>query len=180
MIEERKLDYVRWQNRAFRFYVGARLLYLNEQYAPAAYCANQALELLLKATLVYWDKSFHPQGAGHNIEKMLRIFRNKVPGSENFQCPQYLFADSRYQSTSRYPHPTGQGLGVPASFLSDIDVLFFDLVKMVPFQHNTELKRALRETQGKTLSILRRKNSAVRSLRKYLGVRVSKRAPTTS
>lgn len=73
-----EVEYVRWQNRATRFYVGARLLYSNDMFAPAAYCASQAIELLLKATLVFWDRSFNPEAAGHAMAKLVRSVRNKA------------------------------------------------------------------------------------------------------
>ena len=57
---DNEIDYVRWQNRACRFYLGARLLHRSEFQAPAAYSAAIAFELLLKATLIYWDQSFDP------------------------------------------------------------------------------------------------------------------------
>jgi HEPN domain-containing protein len=58
--EPREVDYIVWQNRSVRFYLGARLCYLSGLVAPAAFCAQQALEALLKATLKYWDRSFEP------------------------------------------------------------------------------------------------------------------------
>jgi HEPN domain-containing protein len=173
-MEEKKLNYIRWQNRAFRFYIGARLLYLNEQDAPAAYCANQALELLLKATLVYWDRSFNPVNTGHKIAKMLRTISNKVPDGNSFSCPEYLWTDEKYLSTTRYPSQSGRGFGVPGSFLEDIDKIFNDLVLMTPFQWNSNLKQALQGRNKKNLSILRRQNTYMRSLRKNLNVRLRK------
>lgn len=173
-MEEYQKNYVIWQNRAFRFYLGARLLYLNEQYAPAAFCANQAVELLLKATLIYWDKSFNPEAAGHKVSKMLRIVRNKVSGGKSFACPEYLWVDGRYLSTTRYPSSSGGGVGIPATFLQDIDNAFRDLVVLTPFQWNTNLKQALSGRSKKNLGVLRRKNGCMRSLRRDLKVRLRK------
>ncbi|HKJ92673.1 MAG TPA: hypothetical protein VJ957_05865, partial [Longimicrobiales bacterium] len=72
VITPREENYVIWQNRAFRFYLAARLCQRNALFAPASFCGYQALESLLKATLVYWDRSFNPQGAGHGMAKLLR------------------------------------------------------------------------------------------------------------
>ena len=173
-MEEKELNYIRWQNRAFRFYLGARLLYLNEQYAPAAYCANQALELLLKATLVYWDNGFKPESAGHKVAKMLRAVSNKVPDGKSFSCPEYLWADGRYFSITRYPSQSGRGIGVPGTFLEDVDKIFNDLVLMTPFQWNSNLKQALQGRNKKNLSILRRRNIYMHSLRKNLKMSLRK------
>ena len=173
-MEEKELNYIRWQNRAFRFYLGARLLFLNEQYAPAAYCAYQALELLLKATLVYWDTGFNPKSTGHKIAKMLSAISNKVPDGKSFSCPEYLWADGRYLSTTRYPSQSDKGFGVPSTFLEDIDKIFNDLVLMTPFQWNSNLKQALQGRNKKNLSILRRRNAYMRSLRNNLQVRLRK------
>ena len=173
-MKENERNYIIWQNRAFRFYLGARLLYLNEQYAPAAYCANQALELLLKATLVYWEKGFDPVIAGHKVAKMLRAISNKVPNGESFSCPEYLWTDGRYLSTTRYPSQSGRGFGVPGSFLEDIDKTFNDLVLLTPFQWNSNLKQALRGRNRKNLLILRRRNNYMRNLRNNLKVKLGK------
>jgi HEPN domain-containing protein len=98
-----EIEYVIWQNRAFRFYLGARLLQRYGLSAPAAYAATQSLELLLKATLVYWDRSFQPTSVGHAIKKLVRSVRNKAPGAKGFDIPQYFFHEQRYHSVSRYP-----------------------------------------------------------------------------
>ena len=96
MIAANERAYVIWQNRAFRFYLGARLLFRHQQQAAAAYCAFQCLETLLKATLVYWDKSFAPTLAGHGLAPMLRAIRNKVPGAPKVSVPQYFVAGRRF------------------------------------------------------------------------------------
>jgi hypothetical protein len=44
---------------------------------------------------------------------------------------------------------------VPASFLDDLDNAFMTLLERVPFQHNTQLKRALSGRDVKALAILR-------------------------
>lgn len=160
-------DYVAWQNRAFRFYLGARLCYFNELYAPAVFCGQQALESLLKGTLVYWDRSFSPEAARHSFPKMFRIYRNKVD-RDLPKIPEYFFARGKYQSTSRYP---SGGVLVPAAFLQDLDTAFYELVIVVPFQFNTELKRMLRSRDSAKRRVLSRRNIVVRRLQRALRVR---------
>ena len=167
-------NYVRWQNRATRFYLGARLLYLKEQYAPAAFCANQALELLLKGTLVYWDKSFNPEAVRHSFAKLQRILRNKVPCGKSVQIPAYFSEARKYQTVTRYPNQKSDLVGIPASFLPDLDDLFYRLVTLVPFQFNTGLKGALSGRRKADLLALRRNNCRMRDFRRHLGVKVRK------
>src|SRR5437899_2279930 len=95
-LPENSIQYVIWQNRATRFYLGARALYFIRQYAPASYCAVIGLELLLKATLVYHDRSFSPTQARHNGSKLLRMLGNKVPGGRGLALPAYFFTDDRF------------------------------------------------------------------------------------
>jgi hypothetical protein len=96
--EERKLQYIMWQNRSVRFYLAARLLYLHEQSSAAAFCSHQALESLLKGTLVYWDISFNPDEANDQMKGMLNSVRNKVKDGSTFDIPSYFYKEKRYQS----------------------------------------------------------------------------------
>ena len=162
-----EVDYVRWQNRAFRFFVGARLLATNQLYAPAVYSAAIAVELLLKATLIYWDRTFDPLDAGHGIAKLTRMVRNKARDATHVQVPEYFYFEQRYLTVARYPS-NGKGFLVPPSLLEDLDRVFAELVVLVPFQHNTELKRALAGKDPKSLSALRRGNRQMRKLRQAL------------
>lgn len=123
------------------------------------------LELILKATLVYWDKEFDPALASHAIAKLARMTGNRL--TKKIEVPEYFYFDQRYHTVSRYPKG-GKGLGIPASFLEDLDQLYAEILMLVPFQHNTELRKLL-ISPGASLNILRRKNQAVRSLRKFLG-----------
>ena len=86
-ITPREVQYVIWQNRATRFYAAARLCYHARLFAPAAYSAAIALELLLKATLYYHDKSFVLKDAGHKFAKLTRMVSNKVPGAKSVEIP---------------------------------------------------------------------------------------------
>jgi len=173
MISETQKRYIIWQNRAFQFYLAARLLYKNEQYSPAAFCSIQALESLMKGTLVYWDKSFNPKAANHSIASMLRTIKNKVKNYNAFVCPTYFYEDQRFQLVTRYP-ANGKGVLIPGSFLNDLDTAFSNLIMLVPFQFNSRLKHALSGKKKTDLNILRHKNNQVRALRKYLNVRLTK------
>jgi HEPN domain-containing protein len=168
-IQAKERNYIIWQNRSVRFYIAARLLYLHEQFSAAAFCSNQALESLLKGTLVYWDTSFKPEKAKHRMERMLNSVRNKANGGSSFEMPAYFYEEKRYQSLSRYPS-NGKGLGIPASFLEDMDTAFINLVCLVPFQFNSELVHILRGSRNKELKILRCKNKRIRKLRKALAI----------
>jgi HEPN domain-containing protein len=162
-------EYVAWQNRSFRFYVGARCLYNSQLYAPAAYTAAMAIELILKATLVYWDKRFVPIDHGHGIAKLARMVNNKAGRHASVQVPAYFYHEQRYERTSRYP-TAGKGLGIPGSFLDDLDQVFVDALLLVPFQHTTELKRVLSGRVAGKLAHLRKGNGQMRRLRNFLGV----------
>jgi len=169
-ISDTQRDYVIWQNRAFRFYLAARVLYRSWIHGPAAFCATQAIELLLKATLVFYDRSFEPEGANHRIASLLRSVRNKVKGKPALSIPRYFYADRRYQSVSRYPQ-NGSGLIVPASFLHDLDRSFRELVLLVPFQHNTELRRRLTSSDRGARLQLTTGNAETKALRRFLGIK---------
>lgn len=171
MIATHERDYVAWQNRAFGFYLGARSLYNAELYAPAAYTASMALELLLKATLVYWDRTFVPTDGGHGMAKMTRMVKNKARGASSIEVAAYFYHEQRYLTVTRYPRK-GKGLVIPEEFLDDLDKTFADLLLLVPFQHNTQLRRTLRERSRKSLVNLRRGNQQMRRLRRALGERI--------
>ena len=172
-IQNNEVNYIIWQNRSFRFYLGARLLLLNGQYSPCAFCSVQAIESLMKATLVYWDKSFNPEANGHKMKGMIKTINNKAKNAKDFQCPEYFYIDNRFQSVTRYP-AKDKGVGIPDSLLSDIDLVFYNLIKLVPFQFNSELKRALSGKNKKELNILRKNNLQITLLRKYLNVKLQK------
>jgi HEPN domain-containing protein len=142
-IENHQRDYVEWQNRAVRFYLAARLLALSQLWSATAFCAQQALEDLLKATLLFHDKSFDPECAGHKFTKILRALKNKVPNSQSVDVPQYSYHDNRFRLVTRYP-VREKMVGIPSSLLDDLDRTFVDLLVLVDFQFNTELKGILR------------------------------------
>lgn len=171
MFEQHEYDYVIWQNRAFRFYESARLLYRSEMYSPAAYCAAMCIELVLKATLKYWRPHEDPESHGHGIQKLSNTIRNKVPGASSLHVPRYFFEEQRYLSVSRYPTKS-KGIGVPASFVQDLDAVFFGVVRLTPFQHNTELVNALSKPRSKQCRNITLGNSEVRHARGWLKVKI--------
>lgn len=170
-IPERAIQYVIWQNRATRFYAAARLCYRSQLFAPSAYAAVIALELLLKATLIYHDKSFVLADAGHDFAKLTRIVRNKVPGGRSVSLPPYFGHQQRYLTTSRYPQH-GNGILVPASFLNDLDAAFVGLLCLTPFQFNTELKKILALRSSPERNAIVARNRHARVLRRFLAVRL--------
>ncbi|HLG43661.1 MAG TPA: HEPN domain-containing protein, partial [Nitrospirales bacterium] len=139
----RESDYIRWQNRAFRFYLASRVLAHNGLPGPMAFCAQQAIELLLKATLVYWDRSFQPTVAGHKFRTMIRTVGNKVPNGKGVLIPAYFFEDQRFLRVTRYPSP-GRGVPIPHTLIVDLDRAFADFVALVPFQFNSDLIAAVK------------------------------------
>lgn len=163
----REIAYIVWQNRATRFYLAARTLYDRQLFSPSAYCTHQAVELIMKATLVYWDRSFKPLDVGHNLTKMVRMIRNKARGARQFSIPAYLSHEARFLRVTRYP-TNGQGVLVPSHMISDLDQLVVELVSLVPFQFNSELRRAASGSDRPALLLLRKRNAELRRLRRHL------------
>lgn len=160
--------YVVWQNRAFRFYLAGRLLHFNSIYGPACFCAQQAIELMLKATLLYWDKSFKPERAGHRFRPMLDALHNKGRGAETIVILEYFYAGGRYQSVSRYPSDKRPLIPIYASFLCDLDSVFCDLLRVVPFQFNSIFVNTLGDPDSDHCRTLERDNSRMAELSEFL------------
>ena len=170
-VSDHELAYVVWQNRAFRFYLGTRSLHRSKLYAPAAYTAAMAIELILKATLVFWDREFLPTEGGHGVAKLARMVKNKARGNPSFEVPEYFYYEQRYLTTTRYP-TNGKGVLLPNSFIDDLDQVFADVLLLVPFQQNTELRSSLSGRTRGSLLHLRRNNRQMRRLRAALGVKL--------
>ena len=160
-------NYIIWQNHAVQFYLAARVLHSKRIFQPAVFCATQALENLLKGTLIYWDKSFKPEVGRHKFRAMLNAIHNKVPNGKSFDIPEYFFADKRYQSVSRYPTP-GKGVGIMETFTDDLDKSFVELIQKVPFQFNSELVSIVGGRNRQALLILRKRNKQAFALRRFL------------
>jgi hypothetical protein len=104
------------------------------------------------------------------MEKMLGTLRNKAPGASGYEVPTYFYFERRYQTTSRYP--TGdRGLGIPASFLHDLDLAFYELLRLVPFQFNSELIHLLAAPDSASRRVLTRQNGQSRKLVRFLRVK---------
>jgi hypothetical protein len=82
--------------------------------------------------------------------------------------PEYFYFEQRYQSVSRYPSSAQKEIGIPRTFIYDIDAAFTDLVVLIPFQFNSELIHTLGGRERKRLLILRKGNKQLRRLRKYM------------
>ena len=164
---QREIDYIIWQNRSCRFYLAARALYHQDLHAPACFCSHQATELMMKATLHYWDRSFSPRVPGHNLRKMMRMLGNKAPRARSLTLPQYFVHEQRFLRVTRYP-TAGGGVYVPSTLIADLDRLLVDLVCLVPFQFNSELRRAALGRDRPSLLLLRRRNAELRRLRRFL------------
>lgn len=170
-VTEKETKYIEWQNQATRFYISSRLLHVNSLNGAAAFCAQQCLESMLKATLIYWDTELNPRDlkkAGHNFEPMLIALEQKVVGAKKAIIPTYFYFESLYQTASRYPE---KSIYTPSTFLSDLDKAFADLVLLVPSQFNSDLlhtflpKTAYYENH---LSILSKDNLEFERLKKHV------------
>jgi HEPN domain-containing protein len=139
---QREHDYVIWQNAAFSYYLASRRLILDELQPSGCFNAVLALELMLKATLVYWIEAFHPEAHGHQFERLLNMVRSEVEDAKTLSVPEYFYFDKRYLLDARYPRE-GKGVGIPSTLLDDLDQVFCDLLVLVPFQFNSLLLRTL-------------------------------------
>lgn len=167
---EKEKAYAEWQNRAFHFYLSARLLYLNQHIVAAAFCSQQSLELILKATLIYHDKSFVPKSANHNFKTLINTLKNKVKNSNHIYIPEYFYYDQQYQSVSRYPSNKDEFF-LPENLVDDLDKCFYDLLLLVPYQSDTLLVKTLspnNERLKKKLNSFRMKNKQIANFRKYV------------
>lgn len=151
-VKANEMQYIMWQNHATDFYIASRQLILTENWHPACFCAFQAIETLLKATLQYWDKSFQPKDYGHNIPKLLRTIRNKVKNGSSILVPSYFYYELRYQERTRYPGKSGAGIGIFHGFLDTLDEIILSIIKLVPFQFNSKLNRVVRGANNPELT----------------------------
>lgn len=105
--------------------------------------------------------------ARHKFGKLLRTLKNKVPNATGREVPEYFYFEQRYQSTSRYPTEAG-GIGIPVTFLDDLDAAFCDLVVLVPFQFNSDLIHLLAAPDSTERRVLTRRNGRSRRLQRFL------------
>lgn len=169
-VHQKEQDYIDWQNRSLRFYLAARLLFFHDQIGPSLINAQHCLALLLRATLLYWDESFVPESTLLEIAGMIRMVRRQVPGAEAFDVPPYFCTaklfDSMGQQGGQNPEDMFKNI-----FLSHLDGVYYKLLTFVPYQQGSNLKKALSGALKKDLTILRRSNAQMKSLRKYLSTR---------
>ena len=64
-----------------------------------------ALELVLKATVLFFDRSFVPEDAKHEIPKLLQILGNKGPRGSAIDVPNYFYFEKRYLEGRRRAMP---------------------------------------------------------------------------
>ncbi len=166
-ILEHQRNYIMWQNRAIDFYLASRKLWEAEIFAPSAFCGQQALENLLKATLFYYDPAFEPRTASHNLKKMVDLLHQKVATSQNLEVPDYFYYDRRMQSVTRYPDKD-RGVLIPGTMLCDLDNTIAGLIALVPFQFNSNLKRILRRDPPGHYHVLAANNESIHELKRIL------------
>lgn len=105
---------------------------------------------------------------------MLLAVQNKVPQSKSIDVPEYFYAGKRYQTDSRYPE---RGIIIPNSFLNDLDTSFLDLIRLVPFQFNSNLVNLFRKDKGNNLDILASSNECLSDLKQFLNPWIEYRGP---
>ncbi|MFA5272442.1 MAG: HEPN domain-containing protein [Candidatus Omnitrophota bacterium] len=168
-------DYVRWQNKATQFYIAARLLYFQDLISPSVFCAFQAVENLMKATILFYKGIPFAEGFGHALKKMEREINSQIIKRiskkgrlKKLAIPAYFVHENRFQALSRYPR-VGKGIGVGGFVIEDLDQLMFDLLKVVPFQFNTLLLNEIRKaSHSKYKEILEKDNKCLSELKAYL------------
>ncbi len=140
--KERASEYVRWQNRATNFYCAARILRIEEIVAPAAFCAFQAIENILKATISFYKGAEEAEKFKHRLKAMQRFINNqivpKAPHSRPIDIPDFFVNENRFQSMSRYPK-RGRGTTIELFELRELDRVFYQNVLLVPHTFKTEL-----------------------------------------
>lgn len=100
---------------------------------------------------------------------MIRTLQNRVPEATGVEVPEYFYFERRYQTTSRYPTSAGVVI-IPVSFLDDLDAAFYDLVRLVPFQFNSELIHLIADPDSRERRVLTRRNRQSRKLQRFLKI----------
>lgn len=119
-------------------------------------------------------RSFDSKKAGHRVKAMLLAVQNKVPQSKSIDLPEYFYADKRCQTDTRYSE---RGIIIPNSFLNDLDTSFFDLIRFVPFQFNSNLVNLFRKDKCNNLDILASSNECLSDLKHFLNTWIEYRGP---
>lgn len=136
-----EVAYRYWQNHATPFYLAARILVKNDfTREAAAFCANQAIESLIKGALEY-NKRKNQIGHLTKSDNKLREEFSKIQNMKNINIPNY-FDD--YYEPSRYPYSykatRGSGLRITLpDFINDLDRIFFEIINKIPDKKPTRL-----------------------------------------
>ena len=78
---------------------------------------------------------------------------------------------------TRYPDE-GRSIGIPESFVDDLDRAFCDLLSLVPFQFNSELVNILANVEHVHLDLLRQDNAQMCRLYRLLWPSIKKKPGT--
>ncbi|MBN2141196.1 MAG: HEPN domain-containing protein [Desulfovibrionaceae bacterium] len=148
--------YISWQNAAFDFYVSARLLIQQEILRAATFCSFQAIECLIKATLIYHVDGFEPKEFGHDLDRLQKELNKNVDSAKYFKIPDYFCYNKIYQQTSRYPDKIF--MVILDTLLEDTDRLFYELINLVPPRFETQLVAVLRNRECNLYKILSHEN----------------------
>lgn len=169
---------IAWLNRSLRFYLPTRDLVLRnplDYNSAILFLGFQTIELVLKASLVLWDRSSDPCIFRHNTEKLFKAYQNKVPKDLQFVSdlhPAFINAD-RFQSLPRYP--SRKKFFVPhfSDYLDHLDHTYCGLAAAVPRTFwQSELEMVLNGSEPNKLKVFRTRNRAIRRLRQQLGIKI--------
>jgi HEPN domain-containing protein len=155
-----KKEYLSWQNSAVIFYISARLLWLKKIHMSAIFLAIQALENLLKSTLLCYVKDYNPLSSGHNLKKMTNILKNQVKNAKNCNMPSYFYKEM-YSIGTRYPDKYA-AIYFGGNLINDLDRVFLDLMKLAP--QISFLNRILKEKNSNEYKIIKEKNLVIKKL----------------
>jgi HEPN domain-containing protein len=164
---DKHIKYIVWQNKSFKFYLASRVLYFKELGSPSSFCAVQAMELLLKATMFYYVNDFNPLRARHNMKSLVDELANMSIIKDRNMIVPWLLNESTYYMATRYDTEK-KTVPIYTSFLRDIDVSFYNVLALVPFQVNSILANAVKKgKKSKEYLILRRNNATIKQIKEF-------------
>ena len=128
---------IKWYNRVLDFYLATRELWLcdyRRYRGVILFLGFQSVESALKASLLYWDKSFNPKEYGHNTEDMFCKYQVKVPKEYRFvdKLDPYFEDYLYYQILSRYPIKGKNPPSIDPSYIEKLDYAFCGFVFAIP------------------------------------------------
>lgn len=153
------MNYVIWQNRAMRFYPASRLLHFNNLLSASKFCGFQAIETLLKGTVIHFDTDYNSKKqGGHKIKSIKAYLNQLVPKANAIEIPEYIYFEERYQILTRYPIDGKGIIAHPEEYLKDLDGIIVQLLALVPQKNACELHKILKNPDNPHYAIIREYN----------------------